>query len=131
MKIFSADEACLAEDLAELQKFLDRRESSGAVDDHIPNAAETDVSVVGNIGDSCSKALTSELYKQLKLDPTSCQSITESFPKACSFSDSSKFVVDDTEPDNAGYHAPDDKDQEFDLMDKLTQVIMSMDMRLQ
>ena len=135
VKIFSADEACLAEDLGELQEFLDGVKSTGAADDQIPNAAEADITVVGNTAneDSCSQALSDEHYKQLQLEPTPYlkENIEVAFPMACNFSESSKFVLNDSEADHDSYC--DDKDQELETqyMDKLTQVIMSMDMNLQ
>ena len=135
VKIFSADEACLTEDLAELQKFLDEEKSREAVADHIPSASVVDITVVGKTGDSRPQALTGELCKQLQLDPTPHQeeNILGAFHMACNFSNSSKFVLADSEADYEGYRACDDNDQELELMymDKLTQVIMSMDMKLQ
>ena len=137
VRIFSAEEACLSEDLAELQEFLDEKKSSEeAVDDQIVDVARVDVKLGGDLAgcddvDTSSQASFASNIKQVQVVPTvpEVDEILENSPFTCNSSESFKFVL--ASNDCEGYRTSESKVQEVDYMDKLSQVIMSVNMDLQ
>ena len=157
-RIFSIDEFCLSEDLAELQKYLDKKKSSEeAVDDQYGAAVlesqgtscssgllldeKQGVGLFGKfycgLQDACSdemtnpKAMLADISKESQLDhsPLKVEKFLAKFPSAYNLTGIRKFAGNTSDKGCEGYRSTDEEGKDY--MDRLSQLIMSVNMKLQ
>ena len=148
IKIFSIDEFCLAEDLAILQKRIDKKFGKQENDDQSeldetkdlsegtkdsiaePPAVET---VVSAVMDLSSTELWASLSIQMQNNPRSLileHMILSHFPSACSLKAEAMLFMSVMNTDTEVSQLYTNSEAEQGNMDKLTQLIMSVNMLL-
>ena len=131
IKIFSIDEFCLAEDLAILQKRIDKKFGKQENDDQSePDETET---VVSAVMDLSSTELWASLSIQMQNNPRSLileHMILSHFPSACSLKAEAMLFMSVMNTDTEVSQLYTNSEAEQGNMDKLTQLIMSVNMLL-
>ena len=146
VRIFSIDELCLSEDLAELQKVLDKKgfEEDASVDgNELPLDSDTDPAdicldipesglpgVEGSDVHTTTQALLADLSLQLQLGPSTpkVEEILAKFPLACHLTDIDMYR--ELVPSDIECEVCHSAMEETDNMDMLSQLIMSVNMKL-